>query len=170
MADDNPFQIELVTPERILLTGSASEVILRTGEGDVTFLAGHTPLVGTVEPGVVRVARPEGGVVKVAVHGGFVQVEQDVPAGSDAAGEGAGASGTRGTVLAGVAELAEEIDTERARVALEGAEPRVAELGGSARSSGEGDEPDAELVEAEAALRRAQVRLEASEATGTAGA
>jgi F-type H+-transporting ATPase subunit epsilon len=170
MADDNPFQIELVTPERILLTGSASEVILRTGEGDVTFLAGHTPLVGTVEPGVVRVARPEGGVVKVAVHGGFVQVEQDVPAGSDAAGEGAGASGTRVTVLAGVAELAEEIDTERARVALEGAEPRVAELGGSARSSGEGDEPDAELVEAEAALRRAQVRLEASEATGTAGA
>ena len=170
MADDNPFQIELVTPERILLTGSASEVILRTGEGDVTFLAGHTPLVGTVEPGVVRVARPEGGVVKVAVHGGFVQVEQDVPAGSDAAGEGAVASGTRVTVLAGVAELAEEIDTERARVALEGAEPRVAELGGSARSSGEGDEPDAELVEAEAALRRAQVRLEASEATGTAGA
>ena len=170
MADDNPFQIELVTPERILLTGSASEVILRTGEGDGTFLAGHTPLVGTVEPGVVRVARPEGGVVKVAVHGGFVQVEQDVPAGSDAAGEGAGASGTRVTVLAGVAELAEEIDTERARVALEGAEPRVAELGGSARSSGEGDEPDAELVEAEAALRRAQVRLEASEATGTAGA
>jgi len=170
MADDNPFQIELVTPERILLTGSASEVILRTGEGDVTFLAGHTPLVGTAEPGVVRVARPEGGVVKVAVHGGFVQVEQDVPAGSDAAGEGAGASGTRVTVLAGVAELAEEIDTERARVALEGAESRVAELGGSARSSGEGDEPDAELVEAEAALRRAQVRLEASEATATAGA
>jgi F-type H+-transporting ATPase subunit epsilon len=170
MADDNPFQIELVTPERILLTGSASEVILRTGEGDVTFLAGHTPLVGTVEPGVVRVARPEGGVVKVAVHGGFVQVEQDIPAGSDAAGEGAGASGTRVTVLAGVAELAEEIDTERARVALEGAESRVAELGGSARSSGEGDEPDAELVEAEAALRRAQVRLEASEATTTAGA
>jgi F-type H+-transporting ATPase subunit epsilon len=171
MADDNPFQIELVTPERILLTGSASEVILRTGEGDVTFLAGHTPLVGTVEPGVVRVARPEGGVVKVAVHGGFVQVEQDVPAGSDATGEGAGASGTSGTrvtVLAGVAELAEEIDTERARVALEGAESRVAELGGSARSSGEGDEPDAELVEAEAALRRAQVRLEASEATATA--
>ena len=79
-------------------------------------------------------------------------------------------TGTRVTVLAGVAELAEEIDTERARVALEGAESRVAELGGSARSSGEGDEPDAELVEAEAALRRAQVRLEASEATATAGA
>ncbi|MGP0107995.1 MAG: F0F1 ATP synthase subunit epsilon [Acidimicrobiales bacterium] len=170
MADDNPFQIELVTPERILLTGSASEVILRTGEGDVTFLAGHTPLVGTVEPGVVRVARPEGEVVKVAVHGGFVQVEQGVPAESDAAGEGAGSSGTRVTVLAGVAELADEIDTERARVALEGAESRVAELGGSARSSGEGDEPDAELVEVESALRRAQVRLEATEATATAGA
>ena len=60
MADSNAFTVNLVTPERILLTGLATEVILRTGEGDVTFLAGHTPLVGTVEPGVVRVVRSEG--------------------------------------------------------------------------------------------------------------
>ncbi|HZM57247.1 MAG TPA: ATP synthase delta/epsilon chain alpha-helix domain-containing protein [Acidimicrobiales bacterium] len=174
MADDNLFQIELVTPERILLTGSTSEVILRTGEGDVTFLAGHTPLVGTVEPGVARVALPEGDVVKVAVHGGFVQVEQGVPAEADAAGAGegpgtSGAPGTRVTLLAGVAELAEEIDTERARVAFERAESRVAELGAAgSRAGGEAEEPDAEMVDAEAALRRAQVRLEAT-ATATAG-
>ena len=67
MADDSLFQINLVTPERILLTGMASEVILRTGEGDVTFLAGHTPLVGTVQPGVVRVVRPEADEVRVAL-------------------------------------------------------------------------------------------------------
>jgi F-type H+-transporting ATPase subunit epsilon len=173
MADDNLFQIELVTPERILLTGSTSEVILRTGEGDVTFLAGHTPLVGTVEPGVARVALPEGDVVKVAVHGGFVQVEQGVPAEADAAGAGEG-PGTRVTLLAGVAELAEEIDTERARVAFERAESRVAELGAAgSRAGGEAEEPDAEMVDAEAALRRAQVRLEATATAGvtaTAGA
>ena len=76
MADENLFAIELVTPERILITGTATEVILRTREGDITFLAGHTPLVGTIEPGVVRVVREGGEVERVAVHGGFVQVEQ----------------------------------------------------------------------------------------------
>ncbi len=170
MADANLFTINLVTPERVLVSGLASEVILRTGEGDITFLAGHTPLVGTVEPGVVRVVRDEGEDERVAVHGGFVQVEQNV-VGED--GE-AVASGTRVTLLIGVAELAEEIDVDRARVALEAAEARVAELGGAGRSTGaaatpgEGDEPDAEVVEAEAELRRAQVRLEAVDVSTSA--
>ncbi len=168
MADTNLFTINLVTPERVLVAGLASEVILRTGEGDITFLAGHTPLVGTVEPGVVRVVREEGEDERVAVHGGFVQVEQGV-VGED--GEPV-ASGTRVTLLIGVAELAEEIDVERARVALEAAEARVAELGGTGgRSTGAGsgagetEEPDAELVEAGAELLRAQVRLEAVDVT-----
>ncbi len=162
MADDSLFQINLVTPERILLRGMATEVVLRTGEGDITFLAGHTPLVGSVQPGVVRVARPEGDDVRVAVHGGFTQVEQGV----EFDGEGDGATGTRVTLLIGVAELAEEIDVERARAALEAGEARVAELGGSAgRAPAEGEEIDPELVEAEAAVRRAQVRLEAVDAS-----
>ena len=159
MADDAQFLINLVTPERILLDGMATEVMLRTGEGDATFLAGHTPLVGSVQPGVVRVVRPEGETVRVAVHGGFTQVEQHVrldeaDVDSDTV--------SRVTLLIGVAELAEEIDADRARVALEAAEARVAELGGAAtRAPAEGEEADPELVEAEAALRRAQVRLEA---------
>src|SRR5271154_2361365 len=98
---DNLFAIELVTPERILITGAAAEVILRTGEGDVTFLAGHTPLVGTIEPGVVRVVRAEGDEERLAVHGGFVQVEQGVaPDESDSLAESAAAatSGTRVTM------------------------------------------------------------------------
>ena len=167
MADDSLFQINLVTPERILLSGMASEVILRTGEGDVTFLAGHTPLVGTVQPGVVRVVRPEGGDARVAVHGGFTQVEQHVDL--DAPDAEDDANGTRVTLLIGVAELAEEIDVDRARVALEAAEAQVAELGGAAnRTPGEDEEADPELVAAEAALRRAQVRLEAVDASAPA--
>ena len=162
MADDAQFQINLVTPERILLTGMASEVILRTGEGDVTFLAGHTPLVGTVQPGVVRVVRPEADEVRVAVHGGFTQVEQGVAL--DA--EDDGVTGTRVTLLIGVAELAEEIDVDRARAALETAEARLVELGGAPnRAPAEGEEVDPELAAAEAALRRAQVRLEAVDAS-----
>ena len=153
MADSNLFTINLVTPERILLTGLASEVILRTGEGDVTFLAGHAPLVGSIEPGVVRVVRAEGEEERVAVHGGFVQVEQHVPADDDEAGS---SSGTRVTMLVGVAELAEDIDVERAQAARTAAEARVAEPPDRAadrRRSSDDAEPDAELVEAEAALR-----------------
>ena len=164
MADDAQFQIQLVTPERILLTGMATEVMLRTGEGDATFLAGHTPLVGSVKPGVVRVVRPEGEEVKVAVHGGFTQVEHNVEFDPDGADD---VTGSRVTVLVGVAELAGEIDADRARVALEAAEARVAELGGTAKAPAEGEEADPELVEAEAAVLRAQVRLEAVDAATT---
>jgi len=166
MADESLFQVNLVTPERILLDGMASEVMLRTGEGDATFLAGHTPLVGSVQPGVVRVVRPEGETVRVAVHGGFTQVEQHVPLDDDE-----GATTSRVTLLVGVAELAAEIDADRARVALETAEARVAELGGAAnRTPAEGEEIDPELLEAEAALLRAQVRLEAVDAAATSAA
>jgi F-type H+-transporting ATPase subunit epsilon len=169
VADSNLFTIDLVTPERILLSGPAAEVILRTGEGDVTFLAGHAPLVGSVEPGVVRVLRAEGEEERVAVHGGFVQVEQHVPSGD--ADEPASSSGTRVTMLIGVAELAEEIDIERANAALAAAEARMAELTGSGgRGPGTADdaEPDAEVVEAQAAVLRARVRLETADATSSA--
>ncbi len=176
MADSNLFTVNLVTPERVLISGLAAEVILRTGEGDATFLAGHTPLVGTVEPGVVRVVRSEGDEERVAVHGGFVQVELGVVDGDDESA----APTSRVTMLIGVAELTEEIDVDRARTALEAAEARLAELGAGGRptgtgaaggsASGDGDEPDPEVVEAEAELRRAQVRLEAVDATAPASA
>lgn len=133
MADSNTFVIELVTPERVLVEGLATEVILRTGEGDVTFLAGHAPLVGTVEPGVIRVVRPEGEEERVAVHGGFVQVGEDRAdeSAADVATGNAPPSGTRVTMLIGVAEPADEIDVERARAALAAVEAKVAELTGS---------------------------------------
>ncbi len=164
MADESLFQMTVVTPERILLDGTATEVILRTGEGDTTFLSGHAPLVGTIEPGVLRVVRGDGDEVRVAAHGGFVQVEQHVAAGDGPSAEPVPGPGTRVTMLLGVAELVEEIDTERARAALEAAEARVAELGGGS-SRTDDEQPDLQLVEAEAALGRAQLRLETVEAT-----
>ena len=165
MADDSLFQVQLVTPERILLEGTAAEVVLRTAEGDVTFLANHTPLVGSVEAGVVRVVRPDEDDLRVAVHGGFVQVEQGVAIG----GEGEAATGSRVTLLLGVAELAAEIDVEAARADLEAAEAKVAELGGGGRTAGEGDEADPALAAAEADVRWAQARLEAADVAAAAG-
>lgn len=167
MAEDNEFAVSVVTPERILLEGPASEVVLRTAEGDSTYLAGHSDLVGAVDPGVLRVAGSgiDGGELRIALHGGFVQVESSPPVADEAEGEEAAllARG-RVTVLAGVAELASEVDVERARAALERAEARTAELESERRSGGvEAEEPaGGELAEARAALRRAQVRLEAA--------
>jgi F-type H+-transporting ATPase subunit epsilon len=171
MADDSSlFNAQLLTPERVLIDTAASEVILRTGEGDITFLAGSAPVVGTVEPGVVRVTDAEGQVQRVAVHGGFVHVEQHVDEADQDRGDGpTPSSGTRVTILAGIAELAEEIDVERARTAQSAAESRVNELSTSGRaSSAEGEAVDPELAEAQAALLRSEVRLEATEATANA--
>jgi F-type H+-transporting ATPase subunit epsilon len=172
--DDNLFSVQVLAPDRVLLTGQAEQVIMRTEDGDITFLNGHTPLVGAVVPCVVRVVREGDEEERLAVHGGFVQVEQLDDAEDDddsarAAGSG-GDSGTRVTVLASVAELSEEIDVERARVALEAAQTRVTDLtAASGRgSSAEGDADDAELVEAQGAVLRAEVRLEASGATAAA--
>ena len=177
MPDEAVYTAKVVTPERVLFSGPATEVILRTADGDITFLAGHSPLVGTVEPGLVRVVREEGEEQRIAVHGGFVQVEQNVTDDNDAdtsPSSTSSASGTLVTVLAGIAELAEEIDTDRAQLAHDAAEARVAELASAGRTSGASDsatddEVDAEVVEAEAALRRSEVRLEAAGVTAAAG-
>jgi len=137
------FPASLVTPERILLEEPEVEaVVLRTDDGDATFLAGHTPLVGALVPGLVRFVRSGGDEERVAVHGGFVKVDGD-----------------RVTVLAPVAELSTDIDVERARRALQAAEERLAELG-AGRSEGEDGHLERALAEARAAAERARVRLE----------
>jgi F-type H+-transporting ATPase subunit epsilon len=138
------FASSLVTPEQVVLEEEVAAVMLRTDVGDATFLAGHTPLIGDIVPGLVRFQHDDGTVDRVAVHGGFVHVKHDGV-----------------TVLAPVAERAEDIDVERARRALESAELKVAEMTGRGAGAGD-DDPLAgrELAEAQAALVRAQVRLE----------
>lgn len=131
-------QVELVSPERILWSGQADMVICRTlGGGDIAFLPGHAPFVGALGTGLLTI-RPSGGGAdeKVAVHGGFVEVSSTGDEGSSVV-----------TILSDVAELASQIDVDRARAAKERAEAAL---------RAEAD------VESEAALRRANVRLEAA--------
>jgi F-type H+-transporting ATPase subunit epsilon len=121
-------QVELVSPERILHRGEAEMVVARTTDGEIAFLTGHAPFIGALGIGTVKIVGGDAGEQRAAVHGGFVEVSQD-----------------RVSILSDVAELADQIDAERARRALEAAETR---------SRAEDD------AEAEAALRRARVRLE----------
>lgn len=166
------FAVEVVTPQAKLLEGDARAVVLRSSDGELTVLDGHTPIITDVLTGQVRVERDEGEVVRLAVHGGFMQVETGpglAGEGRDDASGGPGTWSTRVSLLAGVAERAEDIDVARAEQARAGAQARVEDLrsragttrGPAGGEEGEGARPeDAELVAAEAALRRAEVRLE----------
>ena len=100
MAD---MQVELVSVERPIWSGEASAVYARTTEGEIGVLPGHAPLLGALEPGwLVRIVQSDGVEQRVAVHGGFLSVRAD------------GVS-----VLAEMAESADEIDTARAHQALD---------------------------------------------------
>jgi F-type H+-transporting ATPase subunit epsilon len=164
MADD-VFGVEVVTPEQSLVAGGATSIVLATSEGALTVLDGHTPLVGDVVPGLIKVDLADGTQLRLAVHGGFVQVDTS-PGAAEGLAEGDGplpGLSTRVTVLAGIAELSEEIDVARAERAKEAAAQRVAELSsgrGATSDHADGTEvPDRALVEAELALGRAELRL-----------
>ncbi len=94
--------VELVSVERALWSGEATAIFARTIDGELGILPGHIPLLGALAPGwIVRIDRVDEPELRVAVHGGFLSVRPD------------GVS-----VLAEMAEIADEIDVARAREAL----------------------------------------------------
>ena len=160
MADD-VFGVEIVTPEQSLFAGGAVSVVLATSDGALTLLDGHTPLVGDVVPCELKVDVPDRAQLRLAVHGGDLQVDTS-PGAAAGLAEGDGplpGLSTRVTILAGVAELAEEIDVPRAEAAREAAAQRLADLGAGRGAAGEEAEQEVEQTEAEAALARAELRL-----------
>jgi F-type H+-transporting ATPase subunit epsilon len=173
-----PFAVEVVSPEQALLDGEAVAIVLRTSDGELTILDGHTPLVTDVVPGEVRVDREDGTAVRLAVHSGFLLVDNGTSATAPPVDPAAGGPTTTVTLLAGVAELAEDIDVPRAERSRDASQARVDELRSAlGRSAGtpapvaaEGETIEAtpeevELAEAEAALVRAEVRLRVAGAT-----
>lgn len=105
-----PLHIELVSPERIVYEGDADLIIVRTTDGEIGFQPGHVPFVGNLVPSVVRIALSEGGIQRIAVHSGFVEVSEDHVA-----------------LLSDIAELAEDVDTSRAQKALDKATKALSE-------------------------------------------
>jgi len=153
---------ELLTPEHALRAGEAIGVVLRTSDGDLTVLSGHTPLVGDVVPGVVRVLR-EDEAEHFVVHGGFVQVATARGAAAGLiAGVGDDELSTRVTLLAGVAEPLESVDVVRATAARDAASAALAELG----APDDDEERAARRLALEGALARAELRLAATGAAG----
>ncbi len=68
------FQFELVSPERLLLSAQVTEVVIPGSEGYLTALAGHSPLMTTIMPGVVSVKLADGKSDSYVVFGGFADI------------------------------------------------------------------------------------------------
>ena len=127
-------RVEVVSPERVLFSGEATMVVTRTlGGGEIAFQPGHAPFLAALTENHTRIYLADGGRQDVAVHGGFVEVSNNTV-----------------SLLCDVAELAGDIDVERARRAKDAAEQSVSNVGDAA---------------AEAALRRATARLAAAGVT-----
>lgn len=68
------FKIELVSPERVLLSGEATEVVVPGLEGDFTVLAGHAPVISALRPGILDI-RDGSSRRRIYVRGGFAEVD-----------------------------------------------------------------------------------------------
>jgi F-type H+-transporting ATPase subunit epsilon len=94
--------VELVAADRNVWSGEATLVVARTTSGDIGVMSGHQPLLGVLEPGPVTIRTSDGGTVVAAVHGGFISFSEN-----------------KLSLLAEIAELADEIDVARVERALE---------------------------------------------------
>ncbi|PWI57981.1 ATP synthase F1 subunit epsilon [Sulfoacidibacillus thermotolerans] len=101
--------LQVVTPDRVVLDMDIQMLSLRGGGGELGILPRHTPLATTVKPGVIKVKLAEGEDF-LAVSEGFLQVMPD-----------------RITLLVESAEVGSFIDMDRVSLAKERAEKRLAE-------------------------------------------
>jgi F-type H+-transporting ATPase subunit epsilon len=130
-----PLLLDIVTPERLAYSGSVDSVQLPGSEGELGVLPHHAPLIANLGHGELRI-RKGGTEETFAVFGGFLQVLPD-----------------RVVVMAESADLASEIDLERAHEARLEAE-RALEGGGH---------DGADLAAARATLQQALLRIRVAE-------
>ncbi len=71
------FTAEVLTPEGEVFKDEVEQVSTRTVTGSISFLAGHQPLLGMLEPSELRLYRSESDVVTLAQGEGYVQVSEN---------------------------------------------------------------------------------------------
>ena len=130
-----PLLLEIVTPERLAYSDTVDAVILPGSEGELGVLPHHAPLISTLGVGELRI-RKGGAEESFAIVGGFLQVRPD-----------------KVVVMAETADMASEIDLERAQEARREAE----------RALETGFHEGADLSAARAALQQALLRIRVAE-------
>ena len=123
-------QLEIITAEQQVFGDDVDLVVAPGIEGELGILAHHAPLMTALQPGEILI-RKDGEETYLAVTGGFLEV-----------------MGNKVTILADACERSDEIDEERAQVAVNRATERMAS-----------QETDMQLERAMSSIRRAQVRL-----------
>lgn len=126
----NTFQLEIVTPSRLLVKDSAEEAQIPGLSGYLGILPGHAPLITELAVGVITY-KASGATHTLSVAWGFMEVLPE-----------------KVTILAEAAERPQEIDVERAQKAKDRAEQRL-------KSS----DLQVDYPRAEDALQRAETRL-----------
>ena len=131
-------QLDVITPERRLLSEQVDAVTVPGANGELGILPGHTPLISQLQTGVLSYT--QGGTTRrLLVSGGFVEVNAD-----------------RVSVLADLAEQPEEIDAARARADRDEAERKLGGFTGT---------PE-EMTPLRTQLDRANARLQLAAAEG----
>ncbi len=125
-------KLDIVTVEHLLYSDDVDMVVAPGSEGMLGILPRHAPLLTALKPGELLARKHGEEDMSFAIGGGFMEVQPD-----------------KITVLADAAERADEIDLKRAKAARDRAE-NLLKSGGLTLD---------ELDRAEAAIRRAVVRL-----------
>ena len=97
--------VNVVSAERSLWSGTAKSVVAKTPDGEIGIMPGHEPVLALLVDSPLRIEEADGSKMLVAVHGGFFSVDSN-----------------QVNVIAEIAELAEDIDLDRAKAALAAAQ------------------------------------------------
>ena len=124
-------QLEIVTPEKYVVSEAVQIVMAPGSMGEFGVLSGHTPFLTSLEIGKVRYRDTSGNEKTVFVSGGFAEALPD-----------------RITILADSAEHRQDIDYDRAKAALDRAEQRLSS-----------SQQDIDFARAKAAMNRALTRI-----------
>ena len=128
-------QLDVVTPEKAVLSRKALEVVAPGSQGEFGVLIGHTPFLTTLKPGQI-IVKTEDRDIYLAIGGGFAEVISN-----------------RVIILAETADMAEDIVAEEAKAEIEMAHEKLREYG----------RDDPEYTKWENRLVRSEVKLRVSE-------
>lgn len=126
--------LEIVTPEKKVLSETVDSVTIPTASGEVGILTNHVPLISSLKAGVLAYTKSAGATERMVIAGGFVEVSQN-----------------NVSILADVAETADEIDVETARAERDSLEKELGAWKGSLEES-ESERERLEKAQAQLAL------------------
>lgn len=70
-------ELKIVSPEKVLFDGTADSITLPGTKGSFTVLPEHAPIISSLQKGEIKIMT-KGDARSLEIHGGFVEVKQDV--------------------------------------------------------------------------------------------